>query len=69
MLDGASSERDLGENFGGGLRAREVAYLKSKEWAETADDILWRRTKAGLHIAPEARSSAADAIQAYLDTL
>lgn len=69
VLKGASSECDLGENFGGGLRAREVAYLKSEEWAETADDILWRRTKTGLHIAPEARSSAADAIQAYLDKL
>jgi glycerol-3-phosphate dehydrogenase len=69
VLNGASSERDLGENFGGRLRAREVAYLKSEEWAETADDILWRRTKTGLHIASETRSSAADAIQAYLDKL
>lgn len=69
VLDGASAERDLGENFGAGLSAREIAYLKSEEWVEMADDILWRRTKTGLHIAPEARSSAADAIQAYLDKL
>ncbi|AGK60003.1 glycerol-3-phosphate dehydrogenase [Hyphomicrobium denitrificans 1NES1] len=68
VIEGALSERDLGKDFGAGLSAGEIAYLKSEEWAETADDILWRRTKTGLHIAPEARSSAADAIQSYLDT-
>ena len=69
VIDGASSERDLGVDFGAGLSAREVAYLKSEEWADVADDVLWRRTKTGLHIAPEARSSAADAVQVYLDKL
>ena len=69
VIDGASSERDLGVDFGAGLSAREVAYLKSEEWADVADDVLWRRTKTGLHMAPEARSSAADAIQACLDKL
>lgn len=67
VIEGASSERDLGKDFGAGLSAREIAYLKSEEWADAAEDILWRRTKTGLHIAPEARSSAADAIQACLD--
>lgn len=69
VIDGAASERDLGQDFGAGLSAREVAYLKSDEWADAADDILWRRTKTGLHIAPEARASAADTIQAYVDKL
>jgi glycerol-3-phosphate dehydrogenase len=69
VIGGASSKQDLGEDFGASLRAREVAYLKSEEWADTAEDVLWRRTKTGLHSAPEARSKASDAIQAYLDKL
>jgi glycerol-3-phosphate dehydrogenase len=39
---------DLGEHFGHGLYAREVDYLIASEWARSADDILWRRTKLGL---------------------
>jgi len=69
VIEGALSERDLGADFGAGLSAREIAYLKSEEWAVAADEVLWRRTKTGLHIVPEARSGAADAIQAYLDTM
>jgi len=69
VIDGATSERDLGQDFGAGLCAREIAYLKSEEWADAAEDILWRRPKSGLHIAPEARASAADAIQGYVDKL
>jgi glycerol-3-phosphate dehydrogenase len=69
VLDGALSERDLGQDFGAGLSAREIAYLKSEEWAEAAEDVLWRRTKTGLHLASEQRSRAANAVQAYLDKL
>jgi glycerol-3-phosphate dehydrogenase len=69
VIDGAKSSADLGEDFGAGLSAREVAYLKSEEWARTADDVLWRRTKAGLHIPPGERTTAADAVQRYLDKL
>jgi glycerol-3-phosphate dehydrogenase len=39
---------DMGEDFGGGLTAREVDWLMTHEWAQTADDIIWRRTKLGL---------------------
>ncbi|MBN9247768.1 MAG: glycerol-3-phosphate dehydrogenase [Hyphomicrobium sp.] len=67
IIDGARSESDLGENFGGGLTAREVAYLKTEEWAETATDVLWRRTKAGLHLSSNDSARAADRIQACLD--
>jgi glycerol-3-phosphate dehydrogenase len=69
ILGGALSERDLGEDFGAGLSAREIAYLRSEEWAEAADDVLWRRTKTGLHLDTDQRSYAADAVQAYLDRL
>ena len=39
---------DLGIDFGHGLSQREVDYLVQSEWAVTAEDILWRRTKLGL---------------------
>ncbi len=67
VIGDARSQADLGENFGADLTAREVAYLKSEEWARTADDILWRRTKTGLHLAPDERARAAGRIQACLD--
>ena len=39
---------ELGEEFGSGLTAREVDWLVAHEWARTAEDVLWRRTKLGL---------------------
>jgi glycerol-3-phosphate dehydrogenase len=48
VLDGAQGIAALGRHFGGGLYEAEVRYLKDKEFARTADDILWRRTKLGL---------------------
>lgn len=50
MLDGASSAADLGEDFGAGLSAREVDWLVTHEWARSADDILWRRSRLGLDV-------------------
>jgi glycerol-3-phosphate dehydrogenase len=43
---------DLGQHFGDDLYSREVQYLIDKEWAMTAADVLWRRSKLGLHLAP-----------------
>jgi glycerol-3-phosphate dehydrogenase len=40
--------KDLGQDFGSGLYQREVEYLIEHEWATTAEDILFRRTKIGL---------------------
>ena len=53
ILGAATSAADLGEHFGHGLTAAEVDYLIAQEWARTADDVLWRRTKLGLHFTPE----------------
>ena len=39
---------ELGEDLGAGLTEREIRYLVENEWAQTAEDVLWRRTKAGL---------------------
>jgi len=50
LLSGCSAMVDLGEYFGGGLYECEVSYLVTYEWAEQTDDILWRRTKKGLHL-------------------
>jgi len=48
ILGEAQSLDDLGERFTGDLTAAEVRYLADNEWAETAEDVLWRRTKLGL---------------------
>ncbi|MEX1180138.1 MAG: glycerol-3-phosphate dehydrogenase [Cucumibacter sp.] len=48
LLGAAKSAADLGQDFGGGLTGAEVRYLRQYEWAETAEDIVWRRTKRGL---------------------
>ncbi len=50
LLSGARRLSDLGEDLGGGLYRAEVDYLRRAEWAMTADDILWRRSKLGLHV-------------------
>jgi len=52
LLGDARNPADLGEMFGADLSAREVDYLVAQEWARTAQDILWRRTKLGLRVAP-----------------
>lgn len=43
---------DLGINFGHGFTEKEARYLRDHEFAMTADDILWRRSKIGLHLNP-----------------
>lgn len=59
ILGDAQEWEDLGQYFGAGLTQREVAHLQSREWAQTVDDILWRRTKLGLHLDPGQRSALA----------
>jgi glycerol-3-phosphate dehydrogenase len=49
ILGIARSYSDLGRHFGDDLYEAEVAYLMDREWATTTDDVLWRRTKRGLH--------------------
>ena len=49
ILDGAQSLGALGEDLGGGLTAAEANYLVAQEFAVTAEDILWRRSKLALH--------------------
>jgi glycerol-3-phosphate dehydrogenase len=53
LLRGAREAADLGDDFGGTLTAREVEWLMRKEYARTAADVLWRRTKLGLRLTEE----------------
>jgi len=53
ILDGGSLET-LGERFGADLTAAELDYLQNNEWAAAAADVLWRRSKLGLSVPPEA---------------
>jgi len=52
-LRGTHSLEDLGEDFGGGLTQAEVDYLCDREFAQEAEDILWRRSKLALHLPEE----------------
>jgi len=49
ILGIARSYADLGRHFGDDLYEAEVSYLMANEWARTIEDVLWRRTKRGLH--------------------
>ena len=60
LLGDASSAADLGMDFGADLTEAELRYLIANEWAVTADDVLWRRTKRGLHM-DAAQTAALDA--------
>ena len=50
LLDGCDSMDDLGEMVLPGLAAREIEYLRREEFAVTAEDILFRRSKLGVHL-------------------
>jgi glycerol-3-phosphate dehydrogenase len=50
LLGDARTMADLGQGFGGDLTAAEIDYLVAEEWAATAEDILYRRSKLGLHL-------------------
>ncbi len=65
MLEQVQTADDLGTDFGAGLTECEVKWLIDKEWARSADDILWRRTKLGLTYT----SAQAAALSAYVTRL
>ncbi|MBU3671010.1 MAG: glycerol-3-phosphate dehydrogenase [Sinobacteraceae bacterium] len=59
VLGDAQTTADLGEEVCPGLFARELNYLISVEWAQTAEDILWRRSKLGLHLPADSATKIA----------
>ena len=62
MLGNAAAVTDLGRCFGSDLYETEVRYLIEHEWAHTAADVLWRRSKKGLYLSKE----EAEALDAYM---
>jgi glycerol-3-phosphate dehydrogenase len=62
ILRDAKFAEGLGRNFGAGLTQHEIEYLVAEEWAQTAEDVLWRRTKCGLHMTEPQR----DAVAAFM---
>ena len=59
VLGNAAAVADLGTHFGAELYAGEIDYLVEHEWAASAEDVLWRRTKAGLSLDPGQREAGA----------
>jgi glycerol-3-phosphate dehydrogenase len=64
VLGDARVVEDLGTHFGATLTARELEYLVRHEWAMDADDVLWRRTKTGLHMTETQRQAVSQALAA-----
>lgn len=59
ILGAARQASDLGRHFGADLYEAELRHLVANEWARSADDILWRRTKAGLRLSPAQAAAVA----------
>jgi len=60
VIGDAREAAELGTHYGAGLTEREIAWMCEREWARTAEDVLWRRTKCGL-LMTEAERAAVDA--------
>jgi glycerol-3-phosphate dehydrogenase len=65
LLGKAASLNDLGRNFGTDLYEAEVRYLIEQEWAMSAEDVLWRRTKRGLRLTKD----QAAGLQSFMEGL
>jgi glycerol-3-phosphate dehydrogenase len=60
VIGDSDSLQDMGDEVLRGLFAREIEYLCAEEWAQTAEDILWRRSKLGLHLPHDAAARLDD---------
>ena len=60
IVTGARRSEDLGRNFGFDLTEAEVGYLMAEEWALTAGDILWRRSRLGLRFSDAQKDALAE---------
>ena len=67
ILEGTRFASDLGRRFGS-LSEREIEYLKREEWARDADDILWRRSKLGLHLSETEQAELMQFLAGPVDT-
>jgi len=60
VVGDAKSAEDMGRDFGEGFTERELAYLVEREWARLPEDVLWRRSKLGLHLDAAAKNAIED---------
>ena len=56
LLGDGTNQPELGKHFGAGLYELEAKFLINHEWATSAEDIMWRRSKLGLHMSEDERS-------------
>jgi glycerol-3-phosphate dehydrogenase len=68
VLGDAKSFADLGAEVAPGLYERELRFLQDHEWAVSAQDVLWRRSKLGLHYTPEQREQVEAWLQGHPKT-
>ncbi|MYG51210.1 MAG: glycerol-3-phosphate dehydrogenase [Rhodospirillaceae bacterium] len=66
VLGDARGPQDLGRHIGADLYEREVLHMAANEWARRPEDVLWRRTKTGVHLSAAERHTAAEALAAML---
>ena len=70
VMGDAKTSADMGRDLFGGLTEREIIYMKANEWAKHPDDVLWRRSKFGLHaltaLDADQRQSLSDKISSLL---
>lgn len=64
LLGDARDRSDLGQDFGAGLSQVEVDWMIEQEWAQSADDVLWRRSKLGLSIGQDGVNALSDYLNA-----
>lgn len=69
LLEGIETVKGMGRDFGGGLFEAEIFYLIDREFARTAEDILWRRSKLGLHLEKKTMLALEAAMPDYLKEL
>jgi glycerol-3-phosphate dehydrogenase len=65
LLGTAKTRAELGREFAPGLFEQELRYLRDTEWARSAEDVLWRRSKIGLHLEPGTTEHVAKEIDAW----
>ncbi len=68
LLAGAETADDLGQDFGATLTEREVAWLMDHEYARTAEDVIWRRSKLGLRMDEEQKAALQEFMQNRMAT-
>jgi len=69
ILGDAVKAADLGKDFGHGLTTAEVSYMMENEWARTADDVLWRRSKLGIRFSAKEKRALDDWMAKHRDEI